>query len=252
MKLEMAYTIFIFLFGLVFGSFYNVVGLRVPQKESIVHPPSHCPKCQRRLTVLDLVPVLSYVFLGGKCRSCGNKISWFYPFIELMTGVLFAFAYWQLGWGIELIVAFFFISLLVIIVVSDLAYMLIPDKVLIFFLPLLAIGRVLSPLTPWWDSLVGAVVGFGILYIIAVLSNGGMGGGDIKLFFLIGLVLGTIDTLLTLFLAAVIGMIVGITVLSKNKQGRKTPIPFGPSIALAAVIVYFYGDLLIKWYLGFW
>lgn len=103
----MAYTIFIFLFGLVFGSFYNVVGLRVPQKESIVHPPSHCPKCQRRLTVLDLVPVLSYVFLGGKCRSCGNKISWVYPFIELMTGVLFAFAYWQLGWGIELIVAFF-------------------------------------------------------------------------------------------------------------------------------------------------
>lgn len=248
----MAYTIFIFLFGLVFGSFYNVVGLRVPQKESIVHPPSNCPKCQRRLTALDLVPVLSYVFLGGKCRGCGNKISWVYPVIELMTGVLFAFAYGQLGWGIELIVALFFISLLVIIVVSDLAYMLIPDKVLVFFLPLLAIGRVLSPLTPWWDSLVGAVVGFGILYIIAVLSNGGMGGGDIKLFFLIGLVLGTIDTLLTLFLAAVIGMIVGITMLSKNKQGRKTPIPFGPSIALAAVIVYFYGDVLINWYLGFW
>lgn len=248
----MAYTIFIFLFGLVFGSFYNVVGLRVPQKESIVHLPSHCPKCQRRLTSLDLVPVLSYVFLGGKCRGCGNKISWVYPVIELMTGVLFAFAYGQLGWGIELIVALFFISLLVIIVVSDLAYMLIPDKVLVFFLPLLAIGRVLSPLTPWWDSLVGAVVGFGILYIIAVLSNGGMGGGDIKLFFLIGLVLGTIDTLLTLFLAAVIGMIVGITMLSKNKQGRKTPIPFGPSIALAAVIVYFYGDVLINWYLGFW
>lgn len=248
----MAYTIFIFLFGLVFGSFYNVVGIRVPQKESIVHPPSHCTKCQRRLTALDLVPVLSYVFLGGKCRSCGNKISWVYPVIELMTGVLFAFAYWRLGWSIELIVAFVFISLLVIIVVSDLAYMQIPDKVLLFFLPLLAIGRVLSPLTPWWDSLVGAVVGFGILYIIAVLSNGGMGGGDIKLFFLIGLVLGTIDTLLTLFLAAVIGMIVGFTVLSKNKQGRKTPIPFGPSIALAAVIVYFYGDLLINWYLGFW
>lgn len=248
----MAYTIFIFLFGLVFGSFYNVVGLRVPQKESIVHPPSHCTKCQRRLTALDLVPVLSYAFLGGKCRSCGNKISWVYPVIELMTGVLFAFAYWRLGWSIEVIVAFVFISLLVIIVVSDLAYMQIPDKVLLFFLPLLAIGRVLSPLTPWWDSLVGAVVGFGILYIIAVLSNGGMGGGDIKLFFLIGLVLGTIDTLLTLFLAAVIGMIVGFTVLSKNKQGRKTPIPFGPSIALAAVIVYFYGDLLINWYLGFW
>lgn len=250
--MEMAYTIFIFLFGLVFGSFYNVVGLRVPQKESIVHPPSHCTHCNRQLKVIDLVPVWSYVFLGGKCRSCGFKISWIYPAIELWTGILFAFAYWRLGWGIEWIVALFFISLFVIIIVSDLAYMLIPDKVLIFFLPFLVVGRVLSPLTPWWDCLVGAVVGFGILYVIAVISNGGMGGGDIKLFFLIGLVLGTINTLLTLFLAAIIGMIVGVIVLFKRKQGRKTPIPFGPSIALAALIVYFYGDSLINWYLGFW
>lgn len=248
----MAYTIFLFLFGLVFGSFYNVVGLRVPQKESIVQPPSHCTKGQRQLTALDLVPVLSYVFFGGKCRSCGNKIAWIYPVMELLTGLLFAFAYWQLGWSIEFIVALFFISLLVIIVVSDIAYMLIPNKVLLFFLPFLIIGRVLSPLTPWWDCAVGAVVGFGILYSIAVISNGGMGGGDIKLFFLIGLVLGTMHTLLTLFIAAVIGMIVGLVVLTKNKQGRKTPIPFGPSIALAAIIVYFYGDSLIDWYLGFW
>ncbi|WP_338653121.1 prepilin peptidase [Lysinibacillus sp. Y5S-8] len=250
--MEMAYTIFLFLFGLVFGSFYNVVGLRVPQKESIVQPPSHCTKCQRQLTALDLVPVLSYLFLGGKCRSCGNKIAWIYPVMELLTGLLFAFAYRQLSWSIEFIVALFFISLLVIIVVSDIAYMLIPDKVLLFFLPFLVIGRVLSPLTPWWDCAVGAVVGFGILYSIAVISNGGMGGGDIKLFFLIGLVLGTMHTLLTLFVAAVIGMIVGLVVLTKNKQGRKTPIPFGPSIALAAIIVYFYGDSLINWYLGFW
>ncbi len=152
----------------------------------------------------------------------------------------------------EFIVALSFISLLVIIVVSDFTYLLIPDKILLFFLPILVIGRVLSPLTPWWDSLLGSLVGFGILYSIAVLSKGGMGGGDIKLFFLIGLVLGTIHTLLTLFLAAIIGMIVGIVVLLKRKQGRKTPIPFGPSIALAANIVYFYGDSFIKWYLGFW
>lgn len=250
--MEMAYTIFIFLFGLVFGSFYNVVGLRVPQKESIVHPPSHCTNCNRQLKMIDLVPVLSYVFLGGKCRSCGYTICWIYPAIEIWTGVLFAFAYWRLGWGIEFIVALLFISLFVIIIVSDLAYMLIPDRVLIFFLPFLVVGRVLSPLTPWWDCLVGAVVGFGILYVIAVISNGGMGGGDIKLFFLIGLVLGTINTLLTLFLAAVIGMIVGVIILFKRKQGRKTPFPFGPSIALAAIIVYFYGDSLINCYLGFW
>lgn len=116
---------------------------------------------------------------------------------------------------------------------------------------MLAIGRVLSPLTPWWDSLVGAVVGFGILYIIAVLSNGGMGGGDIKLFFLIGLVLGTIDTLLTLFSCSDWYDCRDYRVIEEQTR-EKTPIPFGPSIALAAVIVYFYGDLLINWYLGFW
>lgn len=248
--MEIMYAVVFGVFGLVFGSFFNVVGLRVPMKESIVAPPSHCTNCQRRLTALDLVPVLSYVFLGGKCRSCGSKISWIYPLFELMTGVLFAFAYWELGFTMELAVAILFISLLVIIVVSDVAYMLIPDKVLLFFLPLLIIGRVLSPTEPWWDCIVGAVVGFGILYLIAIISHGGMGGGDIKLFFLIGLVLGTVNTLLTLFLASVIGMIIGIIVLKASGQGRKTPVPFGPSIALAAVIVYFYGDSLIDWYWG--
>ena len=250
--MEMAYTVTIFIFGLVFGSFFNVVGLRVPVKESIVRPPSHCTNCQRQLTALDLVPVLSYVWLGGKCRSCGQKISWIYPFMELITGILFAFAYWKLGFTVEFFVAILLISLLVIIVVSDFAYMLIPDKVLLFFLPLLFIGRVLSPLTPWWDSVLGAVVGFGILYSIAVLSKGGMGGGDIKLFFLLGLVLGTLNALLTLFIAAVIGMIMGIIVLRMRQQGRKTPIPFGPSIAAAAIVVYFYGDALMNWYLGLW
>ncbi|KAB0441721.1 prepilin peptidase [Lysinibacillus fusiformis] len=250
--MEMAYTIIIFLVGLVFGSFYNVVGLRVPRKESLVYPSSHCTSCQRQLTALDIVPVLSYLFLRGTCRGCGFKISWLYPAIELLTGGLFAFAYLELNWSLEFIVALSFISLLVIIVVSDFTYLLIPDKILLFFLPFLVIGRVLSPLTPWWDSLVGALVGFGILYSIAVLSKGGMGGGDIKFFFLIGLVLGTIHTLLTLFFAAFFGMIIGIVVLLKRKQGRQTPIPFGPSIALAATIVYFYGDSFINWYLGYW
>ena len=250
--MEIAYTMTFFIFGLVFGSFFNVVGLRVPMKESIMSPPSHCTTCERRLTVLDLVPVLSFLFLRGKCRGCGQKISWIYPFMELVTGVLFAFAYWQLGFSAELIVAILFISLLVIIVVSDFAYMLIPDKVLLFFLPLLILGRIVSPLTPWWNSLLGAIVGFGLLYCIAVLSRGGMGGGDIKLFFLLGLVLGTFGSLLTLFLASVIGMIVGMVVLRARGQGRKTPVPFGPSIALAAIVVYFYGDAIIDWYLGLW
>lgn len=244
------YTIFAGIFGLVFGSFYNVVGLRVPKKESIVTPPSHCVNCNRRLHALELIPVFSYLFLRGKCRTCGVKVSPIYAFTELVTGILFAFAMWKLGLTWELAVALLFISLLVIINVSDIAYMLIPDKILLFFLPLLIVGRILSPLEPWWDSIVGAALGFSLLLLIAIISKGGMGGGDIKLFLLIGLVLGTFDTLLTLFLASVIGMFVGGIVLWVRRQGRKTPVPFGPSIAIAAIIVYFYGDQLIDLYIN--
>jgi leader peptidase (prepilin peptidase) / N-methyltransferase len=246
--MEILYTILFFIYGLIFGSFFNVVGLRVPKSESIVTPPSHCTVCDRRLTFKDLVPVFSFVFLKGKCRGCGTKINWIYPVMELTTGVLFAFAFWEIGLSFELIVTILFISMLVIITVSDLAYMLIPDKVLLFFGVLLIIARAFSPLDPWWDSIIGAVGGFGILLLIAILSKGGMGGGDIKLFAVLGLVLGIIPTLLTLFLAAFIGAIVGVIHLRRSKQGRKTPVPFGPSIALAAIIVYFYGTQMLDWY----
>lgn len=239
-----------FIYGLVFGSFFNVVGLRVPKGESIVRPPSHCTVCDRNLTVKDLVPVFSYVFLKGKCRGCGTKIHWVYPVMELATGLLFAFAYYQLGFTLELVVALLFISLLVIITVSDIAYMLIPDKILLFFLIPLIVLRVFEPLSPWWDSIVGAVVGFGVLFLIAIVSKGGMGGGDIKLFFVIGLVLGWVPTLLTLFLASIIGTVIGVISLRRTKQGRKTPIPFGPSIAIAAIIAYFYGESLVDWYVN--
>lgn len=239
----------VFIYGLVFGSFFNVVGLRVPKGESIVKPPSHCTICDRNLTARDLVPVFSYVFLKGKCRGCGTKIHWMYPIMELTTGLLFAFSFFQHGLSKELIVAILFISMLVIITISDIAYMLIPNKVLLFFLVPLVGARILSPLTPWWNSILGAVIGFGILFLIAVLSKGGMGGGDIKLFFVIGIVLGVKLTLLTLFLASLIGAIVGIISLKKAKKGRKTPIPFGPSIAIAAIIAYFYGNTLVDWYL---
>ncbi len=135
--------------------------------------------------------------------------------MEFATGVLFALAYFMLGFSLELVVALLFLSLLVIITVSDIAYMLIPDKVLLPFAIVLLVCRMFIQLTPWWDSLLGAVVGFGVLYLIAVVSKGGMGGGDIKLFFVIGLVLGTVNTLLTLFVAAFIGSIIGIIILRK-------------------------------------
>ncbi|WP_211653931.1 prepilin peptidase [Planococcus alpniumensis] len=244
----LTYSIFFSLFGLVFGSFYNVVGLRVPKKQSIAYPPSHCTNCERRLTAIDLVPVFSYLFLKGRCRTCGSKIHWVYPMMEAITAVLFTIVFLKFGLTPELIIGLLFVSLLVIITVSDIAYMLIPDKVLLPFAAVLLILRFVIPLDPWWDSLVGASVGFSVLLLIAILSKGGMGGGDIKLFFVIGLVLGTAGALLTLFFASFIGAIAGIILLRVRKQGRKTPIPFGPSIALSAVLVYLWGEQFIGWY----
>lgn len=246
--MDVVYLIMFFIYGIVFGSFFNVVGLRVPKKESIVSPPSHCTTCDRKLGALDLVPVFSYLFLKGKCRGCGSKISAIYPFMEFVTGVLFALSFYKLGLGGELVIALLFVSLLVIITVSDIAYMLIPNKVLLPFAVVLFGARLFIPLEPWWDSLVGALVGFGVLYLIAVVSKGGMGGGDVKLFFVIGLMLGIVHTLLTLFLASVIGTIAGVILLKRAGKGRKTPIPFGPSIALAAVIAYFWGADFVVWY----
>ncbi|AWE06089.1 prepilin peptidase [Lysinibacillus sp. 2017] len=241
-------VVFAGIIGLILGSFYNVVGLRIPQRQSLITPPSHCINCNRRLTSLDLIPVISYIMLRGKCRICGVKISIAYPFIELVTAFLFAFATWKVGYSWELLVALLFISLLVIINVSDMAYMLIPNRILLFFFPLLVIGRILSPLTPWWDSVLGAIIGFSLLLVIGIISKGGMGGGDIKLFLLIGFVLGTVHTVVTLFFASVIGMIVGGILLVICKRGRKAPMPFGPSIAIAAILVYFYGDSLMDAY----
>lgn len=246
--MDVVYLIMFFIYGIVFGSFFNVVGLRVPKKESIVSPSSRCATCDRELGATDLVPVFSYLFLQGKCRRCGSKISAIYPFMEFVTGVLFAISFYKLGFSVELVIAILFISLLVIITVSDMAYMLIPNKVLLPFAVVLFGARLFIPLESWWDSLLGALVGFGVLYIIAVVSKGGMGGGDVKLFFVIGLVLGTVHTLLTLFLASVIGTIVGMILLRRAGNGRKTPIPFGPSIALAAVIAYFWGADFVAWY----
>lgn len=246
--MDVLFIVLFFVYGTIFGSFFNVVGLRAPKKESVVSPSSSCTDCGRKLTYLDLVPVFSYLLLGGKCRGCGVRISPIYPLMELVTGALFTLAYIKLGFGIELAVALVFISLLVIITISDIAYMLIPNSVLLPFTVVLFGLRVISPLMPWWDSLVGAVIGFGLLLLIGIVSKGGMGGGDIKLLFVVGLVLGTLQTLLTLFFAAVIGAIVGVIIIKQRGQSRKTPIPFGPSISIAAVISYFWGAGIVEWY----
>lgn len=247
--MELYWIIIFFILGVIFGSFFNVVGLRSPKNLTFIQYPSHCPHCNETLRWYELIPLLSFLWQRGTCKNCQARISPMYPIIELITGILFVYSYFQIGFQIELITAFLFISLLVIITVSDIAYMLIPNKIILFFLPLLIISRIISPLTPWYDMIIGAVVGYTTIALIIVLSRGGMGAGDMKLFFILGIVLGWKEVLFTLFLASLLGACIGLILRFIRKVGRRQPIPFGPYIALAAIISYFHGDALISAYL---
>ena len=238
------------LYGIFLGSFYNVVGLRVPAGKSIVYPGSHCPSCGHKLKPLELIPVLSYFIQKGKCRGCGSRISPIYPSIEFLTGVLFATTPLVVGWTPELIIALTLISLFIIIFVSDIAYMIIPDKVLLVFAGIFLLERIFIPLIPWWDSLVGGAIGFVLLLVIALVSKGGMGGGDIKLFALIGFVVGTKTLLLSFFFSTLLGAVLGLLGMAFGLVKKGKPIPFGPFIAVGTLIAYYYGDSLISMYLN--
>ncbi|QKS71856.1 prepilin peptidase [Paenalkalicoccus suaedae] len=247
--MELFIYIYLFLVGITLGSFYNVVGLRLPKGESIVTPRSHCTTCDRTLHATELIPVFSYLFQRGKCKGCKTKISALYPTMELLTGLLFAYSYYHFGFTAELVVALLLISLLVIIVVSDLSSMLILNKVLLFFLPLFVILRfTIAPLEPIWDAPLGAAVGFGLLFLLAIVSKGGMGGGDIKLYGVIGFALGLMGTLTSLFIAAMLGLVVAVINLAFKSFDRKREIPFGPYIAVGALIAYFFGQQLVDSY----
>jgi len=241
----------IFLYGITLGSFYNVVGLRVPIKQSIIKPRSACPTCGHQLKTFELIPVVSYIIQGGKCRGCQSQISPVYPTFELLTGVMFVTAPLVIGWSSELLVALSLISMFMIIIVSDIHYMLIPDKILIWFAGIFLLERIFLPLSPWWDSILGAVTGFSLLLLIAIVSKGGMGGGDVKLYALIGLVLGFKLVLLSFFLSTLYGAVIGGLALLLKIVKKRQPIPFGPFIAAGTLTAYYWGTEIIDFYLRF-
>jgi leader peptidase (prepilin peptidase)/N-methyltransferase len=247
----MILPLLLFIYGLLLGSFYNVVGLRVPINQSIVAPRSACPRCHHTLTVLELIPVVSFLIQRGKCRKCGARISPLYPFAELMTAVLFLVSPLLVGWNFELLIALTLVSLFMIIFVSDITYMLIPDRVLLFFLGLFLIERIIYPLDPWYNSIIGGIVALVLLLSIAVVSKGGMGGGDIKLFGVLGFVLGVKIVLLAFFLSTLVGTIFGMIRILQGNHKKREPIPFGPSIMVGTLIAYYFGDQLIHLYLSF-
>jgi leader peptidase (prepilin peptidase) / N-methyltransferase len=242
--------VYMIILGAVLGSFYNVVGMRVPEKKMFQSERSYCPNCKQQIKAYDLLPVISYIILGGKCRSCKQKISPLYPFTELATGLLFGYSYYVIGLEWELITAFVFVSMAAILFVTDMKFMLIPNKILLFFLPLFIILRVITPLDPWWDSIIGAAVAFVLLFLVILFSRGGMGGGDLKLFVVLGVVLGWKGVLLTFFLSSVIGAIISFVLLLTKVLKRKQAIPFGPYILLGALITYFHGEAMISWYIN--
>ncbi|MDO7906596.1 prepilin peptidase [Paenibacillus sp. JX-17] len=238
------------LLGLLLGSFYNVVGLRVPAGESIIHPPSSCPSCCTRLRSRDLVPVFSYLFSRGKCRHCGAGVSVLYPLGELATSLLFLWMVLELGFTWTALNGLLLVSLSIIITISDLKYMLIPNKVLLFFLPLLAVVTLLAEPEQWLSHLLGLLLGGALIGLVVVLSRGRMGMGDLKLLALLGWVLGAPQTLLAFMLACALGSLVGGVLLGLKIITRSQPVPFGPWLAAGALVSYVYGSQIISGYLS--
>ena len=244
-------AVFVFFFGLLIGSFLNVCIWRLPREESIIRPGSHCPACSTVLGARDLVPVLSWLFLRGKCRFCGEKISARYPSVELLTGGLFLACYLHYGLTPELVAALVFSSFMVAITFIDLDHQIILDGMLAL-LAICGLGLQLwTGSVGWVSMLIGAFVGGGLLLLLAILSRGGMGGGDVKFAAALGFWLGWPGILLGLFLGFVLGGLISLLLLVTGLRGRKDFIPFGPFIAIGAWIALLYGRRILDWYLGF-
>ena len=228
------------LFGLVVGSFLNVVIHRVPLRQSIVWPSSRCPNCEAPIKSLDNVPLLSYLLLRGKCRNCGTRISPRYPLVEGLTGLLFGIAAYRYGLSLELVAAVVLIGVLVALAGTDLEYRLLPNAIVF---PATVIGLVLSvSLEPsrWWVYLLSTVGVAGALFALAIARPGGMGMGDVKMGGMLGAFLG-LYALLAVFLGALLGAIVAGVLMATGRMQRRTALPFGVFLAVAGILVSFVG-----------
>lgn len=274
--------IFILLFGAVVGSFLNVVIHRVPLEKSIVFPNSACPQCEKPIKPYDNIPILSWLLLAGKCRNCKNPISPRYPAVELLTAHVFVLVYWQIGFTWYLPVGLIFVSATLALIFIDSEHMILPDVItfpLMFFaifvrliypiiyqtdffhdtriMPLAAID---AGIPGWLVSLIGALigglVGGGSLWLVGEIWKRlrgieAMGLGDVKMMFGVGALLGWQLTLLTIFLGALAGSVIGIFVMIKDREnGMQAKIPFGIFLGIGAIIALLFGEQIINWYLA--
>lgn len=245
----------LFLFGLIFGSFANVVILRLPAKRSVVAPRSRCPECEKPIAWYDNIPVLSWLILRGRCRGCQKRISWRYPLVELLSGLAFSGIF--LAYGYQWVTVEYIIFAWSLIVVSfiDFDHMILPDVFTLSGIVIGLGGAALNPERDFMDALTGVLVGGGFLWLIAYIylvlrKEEGMGGGDIKLLAWIGAVLGWKAVPFVILASSIIGSVVGLGLALRSRAGLKSVIPFGPYLALAALIYIFGGDRIGLWYVG--
>jgi leader peptidase (prepilin peptidase)/N-methyltransferase len=266
--------IFVFLFGLIIGSFLNVCILRIPSGKSIVLPASACPKCGEAIRPYDNIPVFSYLLLGGKCRGCKTKISPMYPLVELLTGILFLGCFYAFGIGVETEKWAAFSAIMVVLVFTDLRERILPDVVnftgfaigLIFSLftkptdgTALWIANHLfdypppAPVLSLVDAILGAAVGSGLLWLVSeayfrLRGREGMGLGDVKMMLMAGAFLGAKRTLLTILAGSLLGSVLGVAIILARRKDADYELPFGTFLGAGALLVVFFGTPLVNWY----
>ncbi|MEA3459892.1 MAG: prepilin peptidase [Chloroflexota bacterium] len=240
------------LLGLAAGSFLNVCIDRLPERKSFVSPPSHCPACGHRLSALDLIPVFSYVLLRGRCRYCGALIPRRVLLVESATGLLFGLLWYRYGFSLRLLLATIYTCFLIVIFVIDLEYRLVLNRVIY---PAIALALIAVPFAPSRGArglLLGGAVGFGLLFLIALIYPAGMGMGDVKLATFIGLVVGFPSILVALFLSFISGGLAGGGLLLTGLKGRKDPVPFAPFLVAGGMVAMLYGEQILDCYLRCW
>jgi leader peptidase (prepilin peptidase)/N-methyltransferase len=245
----------VFLFGLLVGSFLNVCAYRLPRKQSVVWPASHCPHCATSIKVYDNLPVLSYLLLKGQCRTCRTPISARYPIVEMGNAVGYMLIVWHFGLEWSSVVYATLFSALLVITCIDCSHQIIPDRIT---LPGIMVGFVSASIilpVGWLNSLLGILMGGGLLWLLAwvspyIFGKEGMGGGDIKFLAMIGAFLGWKPTLLTILVGAVFGSIVGLCLILLQVIRRDQYLPFGPFLALGAVVSMFFHREILNWYVS--
>jgi leader peptidase (prepilin peptidase)/N-methyltransferase len=245
-------------FGLAVGSFLNVVIWRVPRKVSVVRPGSHCPACEAPIRPSDNLPVISWLRLSGRCRHCQAPIPLRYPVVEVGCAGLFAAAAWRFGGSWELPAYLLLFAALLAVTVIDLEHYIIPNRLLLPVtagaVPLLALAAVGEGMgEAFLRALLGGLAVFAFLFALNLVHSRGMGMGDVKLGFVLGLYLGWLgwgEVMLGLFLAFLLGAVIGLALIALKLRGRKDFVPFGPFLAAGTVLAVLWGDPILRWYSG--